>query len=173
MDFYEIGISGSRLVGGSRGVAVFQLQLAVGIIAQKHSEHGAVRVHQGDCIGVDEQLTRMLLHWRLTWKAEETLRICGHPPNKDVLRAHVTVDEEMPPDEYLMRNQMIIRHAKNLVIAIPKEITYQQRGSGTWYTAKHAVSRKRPTTLVLRDGRVVDAKDFPMLTRRQLNEAKA
>lgn len=101
--------------------------------------------HHGDCIGADYEAAQ--LAQCLGYK------IIGHPPSNPRSRAFFESDREVEPKGYLERNRDIVDIADAL-IATPKSIVEEIKGSGTWYTVRYA-RKKIPVYLVLPTGRLV------------------
>ncbi|SRR6266851_1365645 len=153
--YYEIGITGT-----GDGATKRQLLIALDLVKKAYLEHGPVRIHEGDCIGFDAELTSEVLRWRAHenfWVSQ--VMICGHPPLNDSKRAHVHCDIEMTPAGYLDRDREIVRHGEDLVIAAPKSLKYAVRG-GTNYTTKLSVRSERNVQVVLSTGTIISGADF-------------
>lgn len=104
------------------------------------------KVHSGDCIGADKEfhdIAKSLGHWSV-----------GHPPLNFYKRAFCDFDEERRPQEFLVRNKIIVDESDQL-IATPKGFVEELR-SGTWSTIRYA--RKNVTSIVIvwPDGRVTE-----------------
>ena len=93
--------------------------------------------HHGDCIGADEEAH--LIAARIL--GEE--RIWIHPPRKKGKRAFCTSPHILPVDDYLPRNRSIVTMTDAL-LAAPKSMTEEFRGSGTWMTIREAERQHKP-----------------------------
>ncbi len=107
---------------------------------------GPVEFHHGDCIGADASAHAML--------APTKCRIIIHPSTNEKKRAHCNGPNAriLPAKPPLQRNPDIFALA-NLLIACPKN-DFEEVRSGTWATARGAVEKKVPVTVVWPDGRV-------------------
>lgn len=113
----ELGFSGSRK-GWSEHQRAFIKRALMGKMG---------RAHHGDCVGSDTDLHKLLrTEFPGRWK------IIGHPPLKDVWRAHNVFDEIFDPRPYTVRNGHIIQNC-NVFFATPSSM--DQKG-GTWNTIK-------------------------------------
>lgn len=146
----NIGVTGTKA-----GATPQQLLASFELIEAVVKEHGVkrVRVHQGLCIGFDEQITRRVKEY---WP---NLIICGHPPLNESRMADIAdlCTYLKPPGEYLARDRDIVHHSPELIIGAPRNYKYQSHGSGTWYTLRFAAKLKREARVVFRDGSVKNA----------------
>jgi hypothetical protein len=101
--------------------------------------------HHGLCVGGDADGHAIA--------RELGYRIVGHPPSDPKLRADLVCDEFRPEKPYLTRNKDIVNET-SVLVACPAELEEQQRG-GTWSTYRFARKLRRPTILILPDGRLV------------------
>jgi hypothetical protein len=100
-------------------------------------------LRHGDCIGADTQCNELSTNLNIP--------ITIHPPDIDNLRSFCTGKlEDTKP--YLERDRDIVDSC-NILIAAPKEYT-EKKGSGTWYTARYALSRHKPIAIVQPNGTV-------------------
>jgi hypothetical protein len=90
--------------------------------------------HFGDCQGADDQAATMVATER------PSVRIIGHPPSDDRLRANNPhAIAWRPAKPYLQRNLTIIESVDRL-IATPQESFEPpaRRAGGTWFTVRQA-----------------------------------
>lgn len=102
--------------------------------------------HHGDCIGADYEAAQIA--------QEMGYHVVGHPPVNTKARAFFESDNERPPKGYLARNEDIVIFSE-ILIACPKSIVEEIKGSGTWWTVRCARKAGKPIYLVLPTGRVV------------------
>jgi hypothetical protein len=101
-------------------------------------------LHQGDCIGVDEQMHNLV---RIKYPQA---KIIIHPPTDPKDRAFTVGDEVWPNKPYLERNHLIVDFC-DLLIAVPYERQEQVR-SGTWATIRYARQTEHWHVIVFPDG---------------------
>lgn len=109
------------------------------------SSRGPGRLHHGDCVGADEQCSRLAR--KLGWHPQSI-----HPPENDMLRAFcaTAADALYDPAPYLARNRSIVDSSHEL-LACPNTHRPARR-SGTWYTITYAISHSIPVTIIFPDG---------------------
>lgn len=100
---------------------------------------GATQLHHGDCIGSDKQAHEI--------GRQLGLKVVGHPPSADGLRAFCDCDELRPMEPYLVRNRSIVLESE-LVIGAPDAPPV--RRSGTWNTIRLAVRMHVPVIVLPR-----------------------
>ena len=130
----RVGFTGSRL-------GMNEMQSKRLIIAMHRL--GATELHHGDCQGADKQaheVGRML-----------GLKIVGHPPVADGLRAFCVCDELRPARPFLERDLNIVLETEFL-LATP-DGPWRPR-SGTWTTVGYAKKSHKPCGLILPSGAV-------------------
>jgi hypothetical protein len=120
-------------------------QKIVGAILLK----GATTMHNGLCIGGDEDFLRIA--------DSMGIMVVGHPPTiKTKMTKYVCqqLAELRPPLPYLVRNHNIV-HSSLRLVAGPAEDNEVLR-SGTWSTVRYARSpiMQRPTFIILPGGSV-------------------
>lgn len=104
-------------------------------------------VHQGCCVGGDEELTQ------LASKYWPDAVIHAHPSNieamtsKSAIACSTVFHGALPP---LDRNRVIVDIATEM-LACPAEIEEQRRG-GTWSTIRYARKLRVPLTIIYPDG---------------------
>jgi hypothetical protein len=94
------------------------------------SEHGAVEVHHGDCMGADADFHDLA--------DNECLDIVIHPPIDDSKRAFCSSSDVREPKPYLDRNHDIVNETR-VLIACPNG--RESPRSGTWATVRYARNR--------------------------------
>lgn len=92
----------------------------------------ATELHHGDCVGADAQAHQIA--------RDLGLRVVGHPPIKEELRAFCECDELREPDDYLVRNRHIVQETE-ILLALPQGP--EEVRSGTWSTVRYAQSHSR------------------------------
>ena len=112
------------------------------------SEMDIVEWHQGDCEGVDEQSTKVVVR-RF---GEDVLHT--HPPEDPKKRAFVQGGKIHPEKPYRERNIDIATAVETLFV-IPNIYTAKEAPrSGTWMTYRQAVKLGRRTILITPSGEV-------------------
>lgn len=103
-------------------------------------------LHEGDCIGVDQQVTLMFQDI-----SPEIWVVC-HPAERIGTRSFGEYDEIRPARGYLIRDKDMVNEADYLW-AVPhcEEIAR----SGTWATVRYARKKGIPITIIMPDGEVV------------------
>lgn len=148
MKLLHIGITGSR-----DGITLAQIEAFV----TELSMYDEVKVHHGDCVGVDEGIHKILLDAKK--ENPKVIEIYIHPPTDHKQRAFCQKKYEtkevlvhsFASEEYLKRNQMIVSSTKELW-AFPSGPEKQR--SGTWATIRFAKKTGTPVKLFWPDGRV-------------------
>lgn len=102
-------------------------------------------LHQGQCIGVDVELAKLL-------KNKYGFKIISHPPVKKDLLGICENDEVKTPKSYFVRNRNIVNSC-DLLIVVPKENKHKTFG-GTWYTHDFAVSELKPLCVFYPNGKI-------------------
>ena len=74
--------------------------------------------------------------------------VACHPPSEDRHRAFVRADFTYPEDQFLQRNQEIVRCSVTLIVA-PRTAQEQVR-SGTWSTVRYARKTGKPVVILAR-----------------------
>jgi len=102
-------------------------------------------LHEGDCIGVDDEVTQMFQNIR-----PEITIVC-HPPENSRCRAFGVYNEIKDERPYIMRDKDMV-DASFIVWACPagEEITR----SGTWTTVRYARNQGKLITIIYPDGKV-------------------
>lgn len=131
-----IGYTGTRM-----GMTPTQQEV---LMAQLH-RLGATELHHGDCQGGDAQahaISRQL-----------GLRIVGHPPIGDGLRAFCVCDEMREPKDFLLRNRDIVQDTR-ILLGTPDGP--ERVRSGTWSALRFAKRSGRPWMIIAPDGDVTE-----------------
>lgn len=132
----RVGITGTH-----KGATKAQLQTLRRLL----TEHGATRLHHGDCVGADAQAHGV--------GRELGLFVVVHPPIKDKLRAFCVGDEIRRVKPYLVRDCEIVDECE-LLLALPDSYVERAR-SGTWYTVRYARREHRRLIIIGPDGGTV------------------
>lgn len=128
--------------GTQKGLTVSQKDSLTNVL-DSFLKLGYTWMHNGDCIGADEQAANIWL------ELGGALHL--HPPTNDSKRAFLSFfDDGSPPQPYRERNQAIVDAADRLV-ACPAGMTEELR-SGTWMTIRMARKRGIVITIVWPDG---------------------
>jgi hypothetical protein len=102
-------------------------------------------LHVGDCIGADEQATRIA-------QVVGVETVC-HPPASAAKRAFTTGHRLiLPARPYLTRDRDMV-DAAAVLIAGPGGP--EQVRSGTWYTVRYARGRGKPTVVIPPDAPII------------------
>lgn len=94
--------------------------------------------HHGDCQGADAEAVSIA--------RELGYLIACHPPAEDRYRAFVRADYAYPENQFLQRNQEIVRCSATL-IAAPRRSEEELR-SGTWMTVRYARRISKPVLVL-------------------------
>lgn len=134
----HLGITGTR-----KGLTEDQFNAIYNFVVDNV---GISHLHEGDCIGVDYQLTLIF----------ETIRpdvtIVRHPPLNIKTQANGPYDISWEPKPYLQRDKDIVRESKYLWAAPKGEEIVR---SGTWATVRYARKRGIPITIIMPDGNII------------------
>lgn len=98
-----------------------------------------VEVHEGQCVGGDEEISLMARNFGF--------KIIGHPPLNTKLMSSFEPDEMLKPKDYLDRNQNIVETC-DVLLAAPL-LNLEQQRSGTWTTIRYARKLQKPILYVL------------------------
>lgn len=139
---FNIGVTATRedLTGSQLRSVIHKLRH----LAMTNDLYG-VTLHQGCCVGGDEQITIAA--------AALGMSIIAHPPTDRKLMSMLAFElatERKPENPYLMRNRSIV-DASDIILAAPKEMREELR-SGTWSTIRYARSLNKMMIVVWRDG---------------------
>lgn len=126
-----IGVTGTQ-----KGMRADQAQ-ALRLRLRELRDEGAVWLHHGDCIGVDDEACMIA--------RTAGFRLHSHPPDRDDRRAFVRSDLEEAPLPYLERNRAIVASVQ-LLLAVPGQSEEILR-SGTWSTVRYARGLEVPYEL--------------------------
>lgn len=119
----RVGFTGTR-----QGMTVAQFKSLQGFLEALTRRYGEGWLHHGDCVGADAQAHDIACG--LSWNT------VAHPPVRDTYRAFKTATESRPPQDYLVRNQDIVREVE-ILLAAPQTSKEEVR-SGTWATIRRA-----------------------------------
>lgn len=111
---------------------------------------GATVAIHGCCVGADEQFHYIC--------REFGLRIKGYPghsardPNSREFRStcDIDCDETHGSLPFLSRNQKIVQESDHILAALKRE------SGGTWKTVQYAKSVRKPVTIILPNGKVME-----------------
>lgn len=106
-----------------------------------------LQFNHGDCMGADGEA-----HY-LIREALPRCNIIIHPPIDPAHRAWCEGDIELVPQPYLKRDYRIVNDS-DVMIATPKGMKEEGRGSGTWATIRCAKKRMRELYIVYPDGSI-------------------
>lgn len=139
----KIGFTGTR-----RGTTKAQRQELFSIIYRWNPDE----FHHGDCLGADAEA-----HAIVRDAAEQrgrAIKIVGHLPDNEKLRAYCKFDERRDPAGYIERDHNIVDEV-NLMVATPGDFVEVVR-SGTWATVRYARKIKRHIIIIRPDGSFVE-----------------
>ena len=139
----KLGITGTR-----NGLTDIQHRHVVNIARN----YKFIEVHHGDCMGVDDQVTRIIKRF------QPDCNIVTHPPTNSKYRAYTPCNQLHSPRPYLIRNEDIVEES-DILIAFPKEHSEVIR-SGTWATIRHARAKGIPVIVVYPNAKVLDIKEL-------------
>lgn len=97
-----------------------------------------IEFHHGQCRGGDAEGARLA--------KVMGYRIVSHPPKNPTLRSTVAADEVRPPEDYLVRNRLVVDEV-DVLVAAPFEASEVLR-SGSWATIRYA-RRRWPEKLLI------------------------
>lgn len=129
----NVGVTGSRV-----GMTDAQRQQAEKLLV----DLDPVRLHHGDCVGVDHQMHQLA--------RQHLLSITVHPPDNPEYRAWCEGDQNEEPLPYLTRDRVIVRRSR-ILLGFPSGP--ERLRSGTWATIRFAVKDKVPVIITYPDGR--------------------
>jgi len=140
---FHIGITATRL-----GVTGPQAKAILDVLRYNAMTKDLVGLcmHQGCCVGGDEQITIMAA-------TLGTIPIVAYPPTIKTYESKLAValsSTIMADQDYLVRNQSIV-DASDLLIVAPKGDRQRLR-SGTWSTYRYAIKSNVETLVILPDG---------------------
>jgi len=133
----HLGITGTR-----KGLTEAQFdQLKEFIIEIDEVTH----LHEGDCIGVDQQITIMFQDLR------PDVRVICHPPIRIGTKAFGAYDETREPKGYISRDKDIVDESQYLWACPdgPERVR-----SGTWTTVRYARKQGLLICIIYPDGEV-------------------
>jgi len=131
------------ITGTRKGLTETQFNVIKQFITEDNT---VTHFHEGDCIGVDQQVTLMFQNLR-----PEVTVIC-HPPERVRTRAFGECDEIKPARGYLQRDQDMVNDSIYLWVCPdgPEIIR-----SGTWTTVRYARKKGIPITIIMPNGIVI------------------
>lgn len=134
----HLGITGTR-----KGLKEPQFDVIKEFIIEDNT---ITHFHQGDCKGVDNQVTLMFRDIR------PEVWIVRHPPKNTKTQAFGPYDETRKAKDYLVRDQDNVNESQYLW-AVPDKAECIR--SGTWTTVRMARKKGIPITIIMPDGEVV------------------
>ena len=134
----HLGISGTK-----KGMKEAQFDVIKEFIQEDNS---ITHLHEGDCVGVDNQVTLMYNDLR------PEVWIVRHPPRKTAYQAFGPYDETREPKDYLVRDQDNVNESDYLW-ACPDGA--ERVRSGTWATVRMARKKGIPITIVMPNGEII------------------
>lgn len=152
----HIGVTGT-----SSGATDWQVSNALSVI-HLLAAWGPVTVHQGCCVGFDEQMC-VAIRERFP---DGGVSICAHPPllDKKLSRLAVELSNHLcEPADYLTRDRRIVHHSTKGLLAAPSGLHYRARGDGTSYTVKYATTYytdNQNVDVFLPNGQTITGMDF-------------
>jgi hypothetical protein len=105
--------------------------------------------HHGNCVGADEEAAAIARYYNYV--------ITAYPADLTKWQSDFKSDFYKPVTGPLTRNRAIVKDS-DVIIAAPnammEPLVRNTRGSGTWYTIRHARKKERKCVIVWRDGGV-------------------
>jgi hypothetical protein len=135
----HLGITGTK-----KGMTEAQFDVIKGFIFE---DAVITHLHEGDCVGVDNQVTLMFQDLR------PEVWIVRHPPKNTKYQAFGPYDETTIPKDYLVRDQDNVNESDYLWAA-PNGVE-RMRGSGTWATVRMARKKGIPITIIMPNGEII------------------
>lgn len=154
----HLGITGTRQ--GLTRAQYCQLFYQMERFIDKHV--GLATFHHGDCIGADAQAHSIAVGLRYAIEI--------HPPEIKLNRAFCDSRVWMPQNflvnltvwpakDYLARNEDIV-DGSSLLLATPKSMHEEMRGSGTWHAIRYARKIGRSYLIIWPNGQTSDETDM-------------
>lgn len=136
----HLGITGTK-----KGMTEAQFDVIKWFIEEDN--HFVTHLHEGDCKGVDVQITLMFQD------ICPEVTIVRHPPIKTSYQAFGPYNETREPKDYLVRDQDNVNESDYLWAA--PNGPEVMRGSGTWATVRMARRKGIPITIIMPSGKVI------------------
>lgn len=131
------------IAGTRKGLTEDQFNRVKEFILLEGSEF--THLHEGDCIGVDAQVTQMFQDM------QPQVTVVCHPPDKFRCRAYTKYDETKDVRPYIMRDKDMV-DASSFLWACPEGP--EKIRSGTWTTVRYARNQGKMITIIYPDGKV-------------------
>lgn len=137
----QIGFSGTR-----KGMTNLQKFEVSKLIGRFRNAYPLIIARHGDCVGADKEFHDIAMSYNISTHI--------HPPSNSRLRAYCEGDFVEDPQDYITRNQNIVRACAppcaGLLIATPGDVENadNQARSGTWKTIRYARQRKCPYVII-------------------------
>jgi hypothetical protein len=132
----HLGVTGTK-----EGLTEKQFNVFIEMLSEMQFTH----LHQGDCVGVDNEVTIIVRH------EKPEVIIVRHPPIKKHYQAFGPYDETWPDKDYLVRDQDNV-NCSDYMFAFPKGEEVIR--SGTWTTVRYARKKGIPITIIMPNGEV-------------------
>lgn len=143
----NIGFTGTR-----DGMSEAQYRWTKRLVYHYLGKYATTFFHHGCCVGADAQAHQIVEIMKSDGLVP--IEIVAHPPVHSKWRAHLrNIDDERKRKPYLERNKDIVDECDRL-IACPAGPEEQR--SGTWATIRYARKRRKPITIVWRNGTVTE-----------------
>lgn len=139
----KIGVTATR-DGGT------EAQLATARALLRYHAYPGSELHEGHCIGGDEQLSELAKEYGYEVHAHPGVGINGVDKNRSANGAG-HYDRIYPELPHLERNKIIV-DLSDFIMAMPKQFDEQFRGSGTWHAIRYARSVGKRLVIIWPDG---------------------
>ena len=135
----KIGFTGTQ-----KGMTNQQKKMVTLFFDNLLKKYEVISAHHGDCIGADKQFHSFAKYYKI--------KTVTHPPLNSSKRAFCDADQEMPKDDYLVRNRNIV-DSVDIMLATPKENDEVLR-SGTWATIRYSRKKRKQLAIIFPNGKV-------------------
>lgn len=136
------------MIWGETGTRQGATKYQVASVAWLWAKYGIFRLHNGDCIGVDEQLFHLASAFRIP--------VTLHPPSISKYRAFCDkwdVGAQLMPEKgYHERDENIVKAAE-VMVSIQLKPFEMTRG-GTKHTTDYTRNQAKPLALIWPNGRI-------------------
>lgn len=153
------------MIWGETGTRLGAPHHQIAAVAWLWAKYGIERLHNGDCVGVDEQL----------WYLAHSMRadISMHPPTNPKNRAYCGRDDLLttilPERAYFTRDRDIVDDSA-VMVGLPRQNTepdrsWEKGNGGTWYTINYTRDQGKPLAIVWPNGHI-SYERWELITRR-------
>jgi len=155
------------MIWGETGTRLGATHRQIATVAWLWAKWGLDRLHNGDCIGVDEQLYYLVKAFQFR------VDVSIHPPTIEKHRAwcgqHDLMTTVLAEKAYLVRDRDIVDDAF-VMVGVPRQQSepkesWRRGNGGTWYTINYTRDQGKPLAIVWPNGSV-DYERWELVTRR-------